>query len=63
VGELETSCEGCREPELREALLIAAGRLGVADVVGVRCSPGRATARCQAEATVPELENDPRSKP
>ena len=56
VGALEAHCEGCAERDLREALLISAGRLGITGVVGVRCRTDDSEERCQAEAAVLEAD-------
>lgn len=54
VGNLETSCEDCSELSARDALRIAAGRLGASDVVGVRCLASGTGQRCLGEAAVAE---------
>lgn len=56
LGNLETRCEACSELSARDALRIAAGRLGAADVVGVRCVSQGAGQRCLAVATVWERD-------
>jgi hypothetical protein len=46
LGNLETRCDACAELSARDALRIAAGRLGASDVVGVRCVSQGAGQRC-----------------
>lgn len=52
VGNLEIRCEACGELSARDALRIAAGRLGASDVVGVRCVSQGDGQRCLGEAAV-----------
>jgi hypothetical protein len=52
VGNLEIRCEACSELSARDALRIAAGRLGASDVVGVRCVSEGEGQRCLGEAAV-----------
>ncbi|HWA76388.1 MAG TPA: hypothetical protein VG937_28815 [Polyangiaceae bacterium] len=52
LGNLETRCEACSELSAREALRIAAGQLGAADVVAVRCVSQGTAQRCLGVATV-----------
>jgi hypothetical protein len=52
VGTLETRCDECSELSARDALRIAAGRLGASDVVGVRCVSEGSEQRCLGEAAV-----------
>jgi hypothetical protein len=52
IGNLETRCEECAELSARDALRIAAGRIGASDVVGVRCLSQGNSQRCLAEAAV-----------
>jgi hypothetical protein len=58
LGDLSTSCTGnCDERALRFGVLIAAGRLGAPDVIGVRCfgtSSGQACVGTLATPTVAE---------
>ena len=54
LGDLSTSCEGCDERALRYGVLIAAGRLGVPDVVSVRCFNAGAEQSCVGTLAAPE---------
>jgi hypothetical protein len=58
LGDLSTSCTGnCDERALRYGVLLAAGRLGAPDVIGVRCfgtSSGQACVGTLAAPTVAE---------
>jgi hypothetical protein len=57
VGDLTASCKnGCDERALRYGVLIAAGRLGVPDVVGVRCFNSRAGSSCVGTLAAPTLD-------
>lgn len=48
-GCLRVSCENCSELDARDALRIAAARLGAADVVSPHCAIVAARAECMAE--------------
>lgn len=55
LGTLTTLCGAeCPELAVRDALRIAATRLGLEDVVGVRCLPWRDGYRCTARGAVSE---------
>lgn len=55
VGTLATECEvGCEELDARDALRIAAGRLGVTDVAQVRCFRWGDGYRCTGRALLAE---------
>ncbi len=55
LGDLVASCEhGCDERALRFGMLIAAGRLGVPDVVAVRCFSSNASNSCVGTLAAPE---------
>jgi hypothetical protein len=57
LGDLVANCEGgCDERALRRSVLIAAGRLGVPDVVGVRCFSAGAADSCVGTLAAPERE-------
>jgi hypothetical protein len=56
LGDLVASCkEGCDERALRYGVLIAAGRLGAPDVVGVRCFRSVRGSSCVGTLAAPEL--------
>src|SRR5450432_2383334 len=55
LGDLRARCEqGCEERALRRSVLIAAGRLGVPDVVAVRCFTVGAGNSCVGTLAAPE---------
>ncbi|MFO7177283.1 MAG: hypothetical protein DIU78_001170 [Pseudomonadota bacterium] len=55
LGTLATSCGAeCPELAVRDALLLAAARLGFEDVVGVRCLRRAERYRCTAQGAVAE---------
>lgn len=54
LGDLITTCEGCDERALRYGVLIAAGRLGAPDVVGVRCFSAGSAQSCVGTLAAPE---------
>ncbi|MEI9940399.1 MAG: hypothetical protein WDO69_24555 [Pseudomonadota bacterium] len=57
LGDLVASCaEGCDERALRYGVLIAAGRLGVPDVVGVRCFRSAGGNSCVGTLAAPERD-------
>jgi len=57
LGELAASCEGgCDERALRYGVLVAAGRMGVPDVVGVRCISRGSTSACIGTLAAPERD-------
>ncbi|HTA93701.1 MAG TPA: hypothetical protein VK745_29185 [Polyangiaceae bacterium] len=57
LGDLVASCEdGCDERALRRGVLIAAGRLGVPDVVSVRCFSSTASNSCVGTLAAPERD-------
>ncbi|HYQ31024.1 MAG TPA: hypothetical protein VER04_27510 [Polyangiaceae bacterium] len=57
LGDLSASCkEGCDERALRYGVLIAAGRLGVPDVVGIRCFRSAYGDSCVGTLAAPERE-------
>ena len=57
LGDLAASCEdGCDERALRFGVLIAAGRLGAPDVVGVRCFHSARGNSCVGTLAAPERE-------
>jgi hypothetical protein len=56
VGNLETHCEDCSELAARDALRIAAGRVGASHVLGVRCLPTGPGQHCIAEIAVAERD-------
>ena len=57
LGDLKTSCDGgCDERALRRGVLVAAGRLGAPDVIGVRCFNEGAGAACIGTLAAPERE-------
>ncbi|HYQ05064.1 MAG TPA: hypothetical protein VER96_40585 [Polyangiaceae bacterium] len=57
LGDLSASCEdGCDERALRYGVLIAAGRLGAPDVVGIRCYRDARGDACVGTLAAPELD-------
>ena len=57
LGDLAARCEGsCPERALRYSVLIAAGRLGAADVVGVRCFNANSGQSCVGTLAAPERD-------
>ncbi len=57
VGSFEVRCaEACSEALLRDGLRVAAGRLGMEDVVGVRCFDWEGGTRCLGAGAVAERE-------
>ncbi|MEI9950846.1 MAG: hypothetical protein WDO74_18185 [Pseudomonadota bacterium] len=57
LGDLAANCEhGCDERALRYGVLIAAGRLGAPDVVGVRCFRSAAGNSCVGTLAAPERD-------
>lgn len=57
LGDLTASCEkGCDERALRYGVLIAAGRLGVPDVVDVRCFRTSERSSCVGTLAAPTLD-------
>ena len=57
LGDLQARCEdGCEERALRRSVLVAAGRLGVPDVVRVRCFSVGAGNSCVGTLAAPERE-------
>ena len=57
LGDLSASCEdGCDERALRYGVLIAAGRLGAPDVVGIRCFRDARGDACVGTLAAPELD-------
>jgi len=57
LGDLSASCkDGCDERALRYGVLIAAGRLGAPDVVGVRCFRSARGNSCVGTLAAPELD-------
>jgi hypothetical protein len=57
LGDLSARCEaGCDERALRYGLLIAAGRLGAPDVVGVRCFRSASADSCVGTLAAPERD-------
>jgi hypothetical protein len=55
LGDLVASCEdACNERALRYGVLIAAGRLGAPDVVGVRCYSAGSGNACVGTLAAPE---------
>ena len=57
LGDLVASCaDGCDARALRYSVLIAAGRLGAPDVVGIRCFGGGTNASCVGTLAAPERE-------
>jgi hypothetical protein len=57
LGDLAASCEDrCDERALRYGVLIAAGRLGAPDVVGVRCFRSAAGQSCVGTLAAPERD-------
>lgn len=57
LGDLAASCEdGCDERALRYGVLIAAGRMGVPDVVGVRCFSSGSSNSCVGTLAAPERD-------
>ncbi|HEX6277496.1 MAG TPA: hypothetical protein VFZ53_30845, partial [Polyangiaceae bacterium] len=58
IGTLTARCEAdaCSPFELRQALRIAAGSLGVSDLVAVRCFERHALRECVAGAAQTELD-------
>jgi hypothetical protein len=56
VGSFSTECVECSELETRDALRVAAGRLGASDVVGVRCVPWGPGFQCAGSAAVTLVE-------
>jgi hypothetical protein len=56
LGDLSASCaDACDERALRYGVLLAAGRLGVRDVVGVRCYQAGSGNACVGTLAAPEL--------
>jgi hypothetical protein len=57
LGDLEASCEdGCDERALRYGVLVAAGRMGVPDVIGVRCFSSGSSNSCVGTLAAPERD-------
>lgn len=57
LGDLAVRCEaGCDERALRYGVLIAAGRLGAPDVVGVRCFSSASGKSCVGTLAAPERD-------
>jgi hypothetical protein len=57
LGDLVASCKGgCEERALRYGVLIAAGRLGAPDVVGIRCFRSARGNSCVGTLAAPELD-------
>lgn len=57
LGDLKTHCDdGCDERALRRGVLVAAGRLGAPDVVGVRCFTDGDGSACIGTLAAPERE-------
>jgi hypothetical protein len=56
VGSFSTACVECSELETRDALRVAAGRLGASGVVGVRCVPWGPGFQCAGAASVTLVE-------
>jgi hypothetical protein len=57
LGDLAASCEaGCDERALRYGVLIAAGRMGVPDVVAVRCFSSGTSNSCVGTLAAPERD-------
>ena len=57
LGDLAASCEErCDERALRYGLLVAAGRMGVPDVVGVRCFSRSSGNSCVGTLAAPVLD-------
>jgi hypothetical protein len=57
LGDLAASCEdGCDERALRYGVLVAAGRMGVPDVVGVRCFSSGPSNSCVGTLAAPERD-------
>jgi len=57
LGDLVASCKGgCDERALRYGVLIAAGRLGAPDVVGIRCFSSARGSSCVGTLAAPERE-------
>lgn len=54
LGDLMTTCEQCDERALRYGVLVAAGRLGAPDVVGVRCFSSGDEQSCVGTLAAPE---------
>jgi hypothetical protein len=57
LGDLSASCkDGCEERALRYGVLLAAGRLGAPDVVGIRCFRSASGDSCVGTLAAPERE-------
>ncbi len=57
LGDLSARCEdGCEERALRYGVLVAAGRLGVPDVVAVRCFSTGSANTCVGTLAAPALD-------
>ncbi|HEY1533523.1 MAG TPA: hypothetical protein VGF76_05880 [Polyangiaceae bacterium] len=57
LGDLAATCEdGCDERALRYGVLIAAGRMGVPDVIGVRCFSSGSSNSCVGTLAAPERD-------
>ncbi|HET7545067.1 MAG TPA: hypothetical protein VFK05_34615 [Polyangiaceae bacterium] len=57
IGDLSASCrDECDERALRYGVLIAAGRLGAPDVVGIRCFRSASGASCVGTLAAPERD-------
>lgn len=56
VGSFMTACDECDELQTRDALRIAAARLGASDVVGVRCIPWGSGFQCAGSAAEARVE-------
>jgi hypothetical protein len=57
LGDLQARCEdGCEERALRRSVLVAAGRLGAPDVIGVHCFSVGAGNSCVGTLAAPERE-------
>jgi len=57
LGDLSASCkDGCEERALRYGVLLAAGRLGAPDVVGIRCFRSASGDSCVGTLAAPERD-------
>ncbi len=57
LGDLAASCENsCDERALRYGVLVAAGRMGVPDVIGVRCFKTEAGNACVGTLAAPSVD-------
>ncbi len=59
IGDVITECdEDCNRAAVRHGVLVAAGRFGATDVIGVRCAERAGGYFCTGTATSYEIDPD-----